>query len=287
MVVWLGEAPPTPLGGQLGSFCRLHLGWAPGAALVLAWASSGTETLRGLPPPGRRPRVIATVGGPPSVRERLSWIRAGADDLVPVAELPGAVARHLFPDGNIPVLVSEPDDDGLELVADGSRWPPALLPTPDPDGPAWAWAGAMSRYLHARGAIAAELGPQGAQRLQEMLHLRERALGALDPGAVGDPLGQRRANQPPLGWSAALRRADGDPGDVTLSTVIGAGCEGIIISSVEAVDPGQRLVVDVAVQPGTQAQIVAEARWQRRVSRQVWHVGALALSLSLHMVPEP
>ncbi|MBK6580268.1 MAG: hypothetical protein IPG17_29710 [Sandaracinaceae bacterium] len=292
LVVWLGDAPPQALGVSSGSFCRIHLGWAPGASLVLAWASSGTDTLRALPPLGRRPRVIATAGGPPSVRERLSWIRAGADDLVPIHDLPGAVVRHLFPDGNIPVLASEPDTEtaGLRLIQDGSTWPPVLLPAPEPDGPAHVWAGAMARYLAARNTVAAELGPNGAQRLQELLHLRERAAAALDPNVVGDPFGQRRSSaEPPLGWPAAVRRAEqqGGGAEIWESTAIGIGSEGLIVSLQEAVDPGQRLIVDVAVQPGLQAQLLAEARWQRRVSRQIWHVGALALSLELRAVPEP
>jgi hypothetical protein len=95
LVAWLGDPPSPELVEGLSAIADLRMGWSGDAEVIAIWAPSGRQLLRELPRGERRPFVIAATVADPTTAERLDWIKAGANDLVSAAALPGTVARWL------------------------------------------------------------------------------------------------------------------------------------------------------------------------------------------------
>ena len=92
----------------------------------------------------------------------------------------------------------------------------------------------------------------------------------------------------PVSWVALIRRgpARGRSGiEVAEVRIVGAGNIGITLSVPFAANPRQKLVMDVAVDADTNAQLLLQARWQRRTGTERWLLGALVLEMRLREVP--
>lgn len=283
---WLGTPPTAELRAPLERHVRLREGWADGARLVLAWAGSGTEVLSELP--RARPEVLAVSLGPPQVRERLAWIRAGASDLVSAADLPAAVERR------VRALPEQAQDEEPEAAPAPPSAPPAPPPPPrrallgpgpfppvavDPAEPvevAQRAVDSLISYVQRRNALGRALGASGEGALLALVHQRDLLPGAGLP-LTQDPYGQRCGPSPP--WPVALRSAE-DPGDdapIREGTLTGLGRDALTLALDQPSSPHQKLLIDLSLGDRGHAQLLVTCRWQRRVASRRWMLGALIL----------
>lgn len=286
-MAWLGIPPGPELTSALKRFARLSLGWTPEAAVVCAWAGSGTELLAELPPAKARPKVIAVCPGAPTVRERLQWIRAGADDVQAVDGLAASLLRQLHPNGAPP----EPEESPPPPPS-----PPATPPVEPPPAsslkfpPVWpapilpadlgaALLDPLVAYIRLRNGLARRLDPAGVQRLIGLTHQRDQLSTSWSgPGPV-DPYGQRRGGAPPLDWPLAIRPVE-DPisrAQAAQGRLLGLARDGLTLQVDAPKAPRQRLVLDLNLGEQGYVQLLVECRWQRRVAARRWLVGALIL----------
>lgn len=275
VVAWLGESPPAELAAELFPLARIIPGWTPGAAVVCAWAPSGTSVLGPLGGVRPRPPVLAVTAGPFTVRDRLSWIRAGADDLLPRGSLRETLIRTLFPDGKLPEV-----EVGLRPAPPGlGAFPPIQFPEGPPLDGAEAWCESLRPYLRQRDALTLGTGAEGLSAFLAAAAIRERV--AL-PGIAStdiDFFGARSGLSPGLDWRSAARYAE-DPSpeaEIWEATVQRAGRDGLTLELPMALSPGQRLMLDLPLDAEHNAQLLVECRWQRRLGARRWQVGALVL----------
>jgi hypothetical protein len=87
-----------------------------------------------------------------------------------------------------------------------------------------------------------------------------------------------------LGWPLLLRRGPSrkrQGNDVLRGSVFGVGTDGLIVDLDFQAAPRQKLVGDLPVDLTQNAQLLFEARWQRRVAASRWHLGLLILEMRL------
>jgi hypothetical protein len=65
---------------------------------------------------------------------------------------------------------------------------------------------------------------------------------------------------------------------------LGAGTDGMVLELDFNASPRQKLVADLPVDQNTNAQLLVEARWQRRVSPSRWQLGVIALEMRLRQI---
>lgn len=311
VIAWLGEPPPPGVAESLASIAQVETRWTPDARLIAVWAPAGVEQLGRLPARTRRPPVIAAAEHDPSHGERMEWIRAGADDLVSLAALPIAVARRLksspgavpdltkgrkrdptslveplgLPDGQLTPLPRPPNRQPPPGAADA--FPPLRVPQPEEGVPAAAtdWVERLQRYLPAREEWTARWGRGGLDRMLELAQLRARAEGGtadLYGVAAGRP-------DAPLDWPLLVRRGPsrGRKGiEVAEARVVATGSDGLVIDVPFRAARRQKLVADLLSRPDEDAQLLLEARWQRRVAADRWHLGVLLVEMRIRTLPE-
>ena len=315
-LAWLGDGPPPPLSAALQDLADLREGWEPSVRVVAVWTPSGVEQLEGLPRPGARPPIIAVSPTRPTVRERLAWIRAGADSVIEVSEAAESILRTLYPDGPPPrptppepELAPDPptppdgepalDQGDAPLVIDSSL-PEALeagdLPVLDfltefsPDDE--SSHGVLSRadrarlqavlhYLERRAVVAARLGPGGLAELLEVCRLRDLAERGRADGRSADTFGQTRGvDTPPLRWLCTVM-SDSEGAALEPSIVLSLGTDGMAFSLPRPVAANQPLRVMLPVATDATVTFIVETRWQRRVSASTWHIGASIHQMTL------
>lgn len=306
VIAWLGAPPPPGVAESLASIARVETRWTPEARLIALWAPAGVEQLGRLPARTRRPPVIAAASHDPSHGERMEWIRAGADDLVSLAALPIAVARRLksspgavpdlttgrkrdptslvepmgFPEGQITPLPRTADRQPPTGAADA--FPPLRVPQPEGGVPSDAtlWVEQLQRYLPAREEWTARWGRGGLERMLELAQLRARA-----EGGTADLYGVANGRpDAPLGWPLLVRRGPsrGRKGiEVAEATVVATGSDGLVIDVPFRATRRQKLVADLQIRDDEDAQLLLEARWQRRVAADRWHLGVLLVEMRI------
>lgn len=289
LCAWLGTPPAAELRASLAPHVHLREGWQDGARLVLAWAGSGTEVLASLP--RGRPEVLAVCAGAPQVRERLAWIRAGASDLVAVADLPPAVERRV---AALPALPAdeepepapppelapppEPEPAPRPTLLGPGPFPPVALAAAEPTELAARAVDALISYVQRRNALGKALGASGEGALLALVHQRDLLPGAGLP-TVQDPYGQRHGPNPP--WPVALRPAE-DPSEsapIWEGTLTGLGRDALTLALDQPSSPHQRLLLDLSLGEHGHAQLLVICRWQRRVASRRWMLGALILKV--------
>lgn len=106
---WIGALPSTSIRARLAPHVDVVEGYRPDAAVIVVWAIGGPDALRALPATGKRAAVIATHPSEPSMRERLEWIRAGAEDLVGIDKMITTVHEAFpIPSSLVPDLPTPP-----------------------------------------------------------------------------------------------------------------------------------------------------------------------------------
>ena len=324
LVAWIGAPPPSALAAALPANSRLHLGLTPKADLLVVRADVGPEVLRQLPLQPTHPPILATTEHDPSTADRMAWIKAGAEDLVSVGALPAAIARRLrrlarerstdaaqAPAPLPSAQPSTPQPVDVRAVAVGSPDPapphrpaPSARPTDEfpalrvPQSPGGVdpavrpWVDNLVAYLDHRDAL---IGPWRGGRIDAMLamvHQRER-LAAGATAADGHTSLRSTYGAPPatgsqgLDWPALVRRGPGrGQGGIEVDTgrVITVGTDGLTLRLERPVGSRQKMVLDLCADREHNAQLLVQARWQRRLSHASWVVGVLVLELRLRTV---
>lgn len=299
-VCWLGAPPGEATAAAIRRYARLHLGWVEGSAAVCAWAASGPDCLGELPAAKVRPRVFAVFGGPPPVRDRLVWIRAGADEVVSLDGLSALLLRHLHPGGPPPEPVEAPPPPPPPAPPPP---PPAPPPPPPPVAPAAPPRRApvgfppvsptapipteraatlldpLVEYISRRNALAQRLDREEPHALIALSHRRELLHTSWSAPAPVDAYGSRRGGAPSLDWPVSVRVVE-DPrasAPVTLGRLVALARDGLTVQLEQPKAPMQRLVLDLNLGDDGHVQLLVECRWQRRVSARRWQLGALIL----------
>ena len=299
-VAWFGAPPPPDVAEELASVAHIVQGGDRPADIVVVRADAGLTALEGLPLRLAGAPVIATLPDDPSPADRMAWIKAGAEDLVAFDHLPVTLARRLRRIRRDPSPV-----DGLsappgppEPAPTAAR--PALQPPPLPrddfpplqvprpaDGVPDAlssWVRQMRGYLRDREALLqSALNPGGASSLErylELLHLRDQLGGDGDPTSSfervhGDPSVR-------VDWPTLVRRGPQrgrQTVEVAEARIVAIGTDGVTAELPFAASPRQKLVMDLPADDASNAQLLVQARWQRRLSADKWLLGLLILDM--------
>ena len=309
VIAWLGSTPPDSAIAGLAPVATLKTRWTPEARLLIVWSPAGIEQLSRLPPRTRRPPVIAAADVDPTHSHRMAWIRAGADDLVALSALPGAVANRLR-SHPVPDLSAQRKRDPASLIEPprlntasspplprsasrhpgstaGDAFPPLRVPQPEGVIPASAttWVEGLQRYLPRRDEWTSRWGRGGLDQLLELAQLRARA-----EGGSADFFGAANGlHAEPLAWPMFVRRgpSSGRKGIAVAEVqTVASGSDGLVMEAPFAVAERQKVVADLQFQPDECAQMLLEARWQRQVSRERWQIGLIVIELRIRPLPD-
>ncbi len=302
VVAWIGRPLPAASQQRLAGIAEISDGWRSGAALVGIWAADGLDVLRGLPQEAAAAPVIAASEHEPSPDEKRVWLRAGVEDVVSLSSLPSSIAARLrelsqgapLAEQRSPGVASGRGPVGVRTSARPvarDDFPALLVPRPADGVPeeVRTWVDQLGPYLELRDALLGGWTNGVLERFLELSHRRAmvapRIDGAPAPDTLGDVHGSRSL---PVSWTALIRRGPvrGRAGiEVAEARIVGAGTDGITLAVPFAANPRQKLVMDVAVDADTNAQLLLQARWQRRTGTERWLLGALVLEMRLREVP--
>ncbi len=159
------------------------------------------------------------------------------------------------------------------------------------------WIDALVAYVEERDALAGTWREGRLERLLEMLNHRERlalrsprAGGAPAPALVQTTFGPApEPGQPGLGWPALVRRGPGGGRkgiEVDEGRIIAVGTDGLSLSLPFSAGARQKLVLDIAADRATNAQLLVQARWQRRDGPDRWLLGVIVLELRLRALDD-
>ncbi|NOY25969.1 MAG: hypothetical protein GXP62_08870 [Oligoflexia bacterium] len=300
VIAWLGRPPPEELGRQLGAVASIRMGWQVGARVAACWGDSQPTLLDALPVGADRPPVlVACVDAlPPELRRR--WESAGADHIVSINALPTAISEWLTgsrreehtddPPTFNPAAPPRPDDLGPALSMfkapaygdPDDPFPPLRLDVLASQGSdeIRRYVLSLDRYLERRDEVIRLMGEDGLTRFLELAHLREQV-----PASVGgrqrlDPYGRGRQAAPP-DWKLIVRRLQPRTRQIEVSEgrMYAVGTDGVVLVTVFAAAPCQRLLVDLPYDAISNVQFIYEARWQRRIAARRWHVGTLLVEM--------
>lgn len=300
-ISWLGDPPPPKLADSLGQFCTLHLGWKPGVRVAAISSRSELGTLKELPSGPDRPPVLVVCAKAPTRLQRRLWEDAGADQVVEAREMsitllewlegPRRGARSDDPPTFNPLVSGEPSDDsepslavlsGPVVVDTADSFPPLRLGDMPKGGDPTIqrFVTALERYLERRDEVVRHLGEDGLTRFLELAHLREQVPASLGGRQRLDPYGRGRNVELP-DWKVLVRRMKMRPREIEVSEgrLYAVGTDGVVLVTLFAAAPRQRLLVDLPLDAEHNVQLIYEARWQRRVAARRWHVGALLVEM--------
>ncbi len=301
LIAWHGRPPPDAIRLLLDGQARLVTGPADDSAIAVLWGDSDDQAIHAVTAGSKRPRILVVCLDPPPAAVCRRWQGLGADRVVAVAQASLVLEEWLAR----PTRDELPDDpasfdstgsrlafdvDGPALGAGSSirldgpdPFPPLRVPGAPvvPNEAVQAYVVALERYLERREELTAALGPDGLSRFLELAHLREQVPACMNPTRTRlDPYGRGRAEEGP-DWPVVVRRLRSRGAEIELSEgrVVSIGTDGMVIVSLFAAAPRQRLLLDLPLDEGHNVQLICEARWQRRMGMRRWQVGALLLEL--------
>ncbi len=295
VVAWLGRPLPAASRARLASFVDLINGWHPDAALVAVWAAEGPGVMERLPAEAAGTSIVAASDREPSDTERREWQKVGVHDFVTVPFLHTAIADRLRRLSTSPPVASRSSNApvGVAAPSRGNRddFPALLVPRPADGIPeeVRAWVDQLGPYLSMRDSLLGGWSNGVLERYLELTHRRAmvapRSEDAPPPDTLGAVHGTRAL---PVSWPALIRRgpARGRTGiEVAEARIVGAGTDGITLDVPFGANPRQKLVMDLAVDTDTNAQLLLQARWQRRTGTERWLLGMLILEMRLREIP--
>jgi hypothetical protein len=206
---------------------------------------------------GRLP-IFGLADGEADIPARLEWIREGADDLLDQRSAAEVLLRKLR------------SDISWRNPGEGKPGTPRIAIRID------RWLLASRRYLETRERLVAGLGEGGRARFLDCAFLRDQAARAADAEGAPDGFGQRRGgDRETLDWPIRLLAPVAGAGEL-----LNIGADGACLSLPNAPGSGERLQVlleghEVA------ATVELEVRWQRRVARNRWQVGAFGIACNV------
>jgi len=295
VVAWLGRPLPAASRSRLASIVDLTNGWHPDAALVAVWAAEGPEVMQRLPAEAVGLSIIAALDREPSDAERREWREVGVHDIVTVPFLHTAIADRLrrlaqssptaSPSSKTPIGVAAPSR------ANRDDFPALLVPRPSDGIPedVRAWVDQLGPYLAMRDSLLGGWSNGVLERYLELTHRRAMVAPRSEDTPPLDTLGEVHGSRAtPIAWPALIRRgpARGRTGiEVAEARIVGAGTDGLTLDVPFGANPRQKLVMDLAVDTETNAQLLLQARWQRRTGTERWLLGLLILEMRLREVP--
>lgn len=239
----LGGPVPTRLREELGGSIELHaeadLPFEEADGVLLHAVAELLPALRRFRAKGGALPLFGWSDGEADVRERLTWIREGADDLVsgPLA----AEVLHRRVRGAATRRAGDP--------ATGARIDRYLR--------------SIARYVQAREQLVSDLAEGGRGRVVDVAFLRDQALRASEDH-VPDPFGQRRGgDRDVLAWPAELL----DPAGTAELLNLGADGVGIALPRPPPRDGRLRAAIEGLT---VRAELDLDVRWHRRSSRERW-----------------
>lgn len=300
VISWLGDPPPPKLVESLGRFVLVRPGWQPGARVAALWVDQDPEVLSVLPVGVDRPPVLVACEQMPPRELRQRWEAAGADQVVPTAAL-AATLLEWIEGSRRPERGDDPPTfnplQGQDLADEiepslAMLTGPVVVDSADPFPPLRLggmssgsedirrYVKALERYLERRDEVVRVLGEDGLTRFLELAHLREQVPATLGGRQRLDPYGRGRSADAP-DWKVLIRRMKPRTREIEVSEgrMEAIGTDGVVLVTLFAAAPRQRLLVDVPYDSVTNVQFIFEARWQRRVAAQRWHVGALLVEM--------
>lgn len=186
------------------------------------------------------------------IEARLQWIRDGADDLLGEDTAVASLLRRL----------RGRDRPEVPDAEKGLRFDRYLR--------------ALKRYLVVREELAEALGDGGRARYIDVAFQRDQVMRTSDSDATPDAFGQRRgSDRDPLNWPAQVIEPR-----LGACEIVNIGADGLCLGLSRAPSAGEilRLKLEGIAVSGV---IDLEVRWQRRVSKERWEVGALATACRL------
>lgn len=307
LIAWHGRPPPEALRALLDGQARFVPGPVEGSSIAVLWGDSDDQAIHSALAAAERPRLLVVCLDPPPAAVCRRWQQLGADRVVAVAQASLVLEEWL----SRPTREELPDDPAsfdstgsrlafeLETPApsassslrlDGPDPFPSLRVPGAPEQPneaVQAYVVALERYLERREELTAALGADGLSRFLELAHLREQVPACLNPTRTRlDPYGRGRAEDGP-DWPVLVRRLRSRGAEIELSEgrVVSIGTDGLVIVSLFAAAPRQRLLLDLPLDEISNVQLICEARWQRRMGMRRWQVGALLLELRRRRLP--
>ncbi len=249
----------APILPSLDLFDDGALGLADADGILVYATGPPPPALRHLRETGVTLPVFGIAPAPVDVTDRILWIRAGADDLLSAFRAADVIQARLRNDdpriGALGETAADPGRTGDRV----DRW---LL--------------ACHLYFQARERIIDALDEGGRVRFLDCVFLRDQVLRAGDTDSAPDAFGQRRGgDREPLGWPVHILSARACAGEL-----LNVGADGACLGVGKAPDPGDRMEIGVAG-ASVEATIRMQVRWQRRVARDRWQIGAFAIDCTL------
>jgi hypothetical protein len=213
-------------------------------------------TVRRLRGTGADLPIYVWSGEPAEISARIQWIRDGADDL-------------LTPENGASVLLRR---------ARGEADRPATHP--DVGARVDRYLEALQRYVNAREDLVRSLGVGGRSRWLDCAYRRDQVMRASETDAPPDALGQRRgSDREALEWPADVMAPYAAP-----CVILNIGPDGMCLSLPRSPTQGQQLRVEVEG-ASSAVRVDLEVRWQRRVAKDRWEAGALAVACQRTRAP--
>ncbi len=308
VISWLGDQPPIELSRSLGPLASIRPGWEPGARVAALWSHADPALLGQLPAGSDRPPVLVACHDAPPHDVRRRREGAGADQVVPVTALAATLLEWLEGSRGVeraddpptfnPLQGTDHADEiepslavltGPVVVDAADPFPPLRLggePVAERDD-VHRYVTALDRYLERRDEVVRVLGEDGLTRFLELSHLREQVPASLGGRTRLDPYGRGRNMDVP-DWKILVRRMKPRTREIEVSEgrLYAIGTDGVVIVTLFAAAPRQRLLVDLPLDEQTNVQFIYEARWQRRIAARRWHVGALLVEMRRRRLDE-
>ncbi len=197
--------------------------------------------------------IFALSEGPVDLNARLQWIRYGADDLLDPATAAETLTRKLQSPATHSADIAEQTTRGMYLDR---------------------YLRGLHRYLGARNEILGTLGEGGLTRYLDTAFLRDQVLRADDNDQPADAFGQRRGGlREMLRWPMQIIEPTSNTGEV-----LNIGADGMSISLAHAPPERMRMALEAG---NVAATLDVDVRWQRRVARDRWEVGALITAIQI------
>ena len=234
------------------------------AAILVHAKGESLPAVRRFRSAGGMAAIYGLADGRVDVKDRIQWIREGADDLLSLVTA-GDVLAHR-----------------LRRASRQNRTSPASVPTAVRID---RYLDALDRYLDARREVVALLGDSGRQRFLDCHFLRDQVLRASDPDRSERGTSQRRGSErEPMQWGVRLldrpsgAEALGAEGSGASAELQDIGADGLGLTLHAPMQTGGTARVEIEGYETT-ALVTIEARWQRRSSRERWEIGAFAVSM--------
>lgn len=229
------------------------------AGILVHAKSESLPAVRRFRNAGGMAAIYGLADGRVDVKERIRWIREGADDLLSLATAADVLARR------------------LRGASSRKLTPPPSVPTAVRID---RYLGALDRYLGARGGVLGLLGDSGRQRFLDCHFLRDQVLRASDQEIPELGTSQRRgSDREPMQWGVRLVDRANEVEVLGASAELqNIGADGLGLTLHAPMQPGETARVEIEGY-ATTALVTIEVRWQRRSARERWEIGAFALRM--------